>query len=84
MIVGARHAENVAIRRYNNWFIIFLARAPIIWHYKKHNMVKLEALGTEFIALKQAIESHRSVVYNLCILFIELIGKPILLGKIFQ
>jgi hypothetical protein len=54
--VDADHASNRVTRRSQTGILIFLNRAPIIWHSKRQNTVESSTFGSEFVAMKTAVE----------------------------
>jgi hypothetical protein len=53
--IDADHAGCLATRQLHTGVLIFVNEAPIIWYLKRKNMVESLTFGSEFIALKQAI-----------------------------
>ena len=54
--VDASHGSNLLNRRSQTGIIIFLNRAPIHWYSKSQKTVESSTFGSEFIALKTAVE----------------------------
>jgi hypothetical protein len=54
--VDASHASDLKSRKSQTGILIFLNRAPIFWYSKKQNCVESSTFGSEFIALKTAVE----------------------------
>jgi hypothetical protein len=52
--------------------LIFCNRAPVIWHSKKQNTVEASTFGSEFQAMKNAVELIESLRYKL-----RMFGVPI-------
>ena len=54
--------------------IIFVNSAPIIWYWKKQNTVESSSFGSEFNALRVAMEQVISLMYKLRMFGIPVIG----------
>jgi hypothetical protein len=54
--VDANHAGNKVTRRSPTGFIIYLNLAPIDWFSKQQNTCELSTFGSEFVAMRVAIE----------------------------
>ena len=54
--VDASHVSNLKTRRSHTGILIFINRAPIFWYSKRQNTVESSTFGSEFIALKTAVE----------------------------
>ena len=61
----ADHAGDVVTRRSHTGLIIFVNRAPIYWYSKKQNTVETSTFGSEFVAMKQAVEIIEGLRYKL-------------------
>ncbi len=70
--VDADHAGNQVTRRSHTGIIIFCNRAPIIWFSKRQNTVETSSFGSEFVALRIAVELIESIRYKL-----RMFGIPI-------
>ena len=70
--VDADHAGNRVTRRSHTGIIIFINMAPIVWYSKRQNTVETSTFGSEFIALRIAVELITSLVYKL-----RMFGVPI-------
>ena len=68
----ADHAGNKVNRRSHTGILIFCNRAPIIWYSKKQNSVEASTFGSEFMALKTAVELIEALRYKL-----RMFGVPI-------
>ena len=44
----------------------FFNGAAVRWYSKRQNTVKMSAFGSEFVAMKIAIEMNAALVYKLC------------------
>lgn len=70
--VDADLAGNVVNRRSHTGILIFVNRAPIIWHSKRQNTVEASTFGSEIVALKNAVELIEGLRYKL-----RMFGIPI-------
>ena len=70
--VDADHAGNKVTRRSHTGFIIRLMGAPIIWYSKRQNTVESSTFGSEFNAMRVALEHVESLRYKL-----RMFGIPI-------
>jgi hypothetical protein len=68
----ADHAGDRLTRRSQTGIIIFLNRAPILWYSKKQNTVESSTFGSEFVALRIAVDLIVSLRYKL-----RMMGIPI-------
>jgi len=73
--VDASHASNLKTRRSHTGILIFINRAPIIWYSKRQNTVKSSTFGSEFIALKTAIEMIIGLRFKLRCFGIQIDGS---------
>ena len=70
--VDADHAGDRLTRRSMSGILIFVNRAPIIWHSKKQNTVEAATFGSEFVALRICTDMIKSLRYKL-----RMFGVPI-------
>ena len=70
--VDANHAGNKVTRRSQTGILIFCNMAPIVWHAKRQNTVETSTFGSEFTALKNAVELVEALRYKL-----RMFGIPI-------
>jgi hypothetical protein len=68
----ADHAGDCLMRPSQTGIIIFLNRTPIIWYSKKQNTVESSTFGSEFVALRIAVDLIVSLRYKL-----SMMGIPI-------
>ena len=61
-------------------FIIYINDAPIIWFSKKQATVESSVFGTEFVALKQGMETLRGLHYKLQMMGVEISGPSYIYG----
>ena len=72
--VDASHASDKVTRKSQTGILIFVNRAPTMWHSKRQNSVEVSTFGSEFIALKNAIELVMGLRYKLRMFGIPLEG----------
>ena len=72
LYVDADHAGNKITRRSHTGILIFLNMAPISFYSKKQNTVESSTFGSEFIAMKIAMEKLIALRYKL-----RMMGVPI-------
>jgi hypothetical protein len=70
--VDADHAGNLVTRRSHTGIIIFLNRSPTLWYSKRQNTVESSTFGSEFVALRTAVELIIGLRYKL-----RMFGIPI-------
>ncbi|KAI2501848.1 Reverse transcriptase (RNA-dependent DNA polymerase) [Fragilaria crotonensis] len=70
--VDADHAGCQLTRRSHTGVILYINRAPIIWYSKRQNTVESSTFGSEFIAIKIAVELIEGLRYKL-----RMMGVPI-------
>jgi len=63
--VDADHAGCRATRRSHTGVFIFVNRALIVWYSKRQNTVESSTFGSEFVAMKQAIDLVEGLRYKL-------------------
>ena len=72
VFVDADYAGDNANRRSRTGFIIFLNEAPIAWYSKKQSRIENSVFGSEFIAMRTALETAQGIWYKL-----RMMGVPI-------
>jgi len=65
VFVDADHAGNRITRRSQSGILIFVNRAPIVWYSKKQNTVETSTFGSEFVAMRIAVELTEALRYKL-------------------
>ena len=70
--VDSDHAGNKVTRRSHTGLIIYINMAPIVWLSKKQNTVEASTFGSEFIAMRAAVEQIDSLRYKL-----RMLGVPL-------
>jgi len=72
--VDADHAGCKVTRRSQTGLIIYVNKAPVFWFSKRQNTVESSTFGSEFIALKTAIDQIEAIRYKLRMFGIPLDG----------
>ena len=72
--VDADHASNTVTRRSQTGILIFLNRAPIVWYSKQQNTMETSTFGSEFIAMRTAVEHIEALRYKLCMFGVPVEG----------
>jgi hypothetical protein len=68
----AAHATCLATRQSTTGILIFFNGAPIRWYSKRQNTIESSTFGSEFIAMKIALEMNAALRYKL-----RMMGVPI-------
>ena len=68
----ADHAGDLVTRRSHTGLIVFVNRAPIYWYSKKQNTVESSTFGSEFVAMRQAVEIIEGLRYK-----VRMMGFPL-------
>jgi hypothetical protein len=72
--VDADHAGNRVTRRSHTGILMFLNRAPITWFSKRQATVETSTFGSEFVAMRIAVEMIEGLRYKLRMMGIPLDG----------
>lgn len=72
--VDANHAGNQVTRRSHSGIVIYVNRAPIVWYSRRQNTVEASSFGSEFIAMRIAVEMIESLRYKIRMFGIPLEG----------
>lgn len=70
--VDADHAGCHATRRSHTGVLIYVNKSPILWYSKRQNTVETSTFGSEFVAMKIAVELIEGLRYKL-----RMMGIPI-------
>jgi hypothetical protein len=70
--VDASHGSDRVTRRSQTGILLFCNKAPIVWYSKRQNTVEASTFGSEFQAMKNAVELTESLRYKL-----RMFGVPI-------
>lgn len=74
LFCDAAHATCLVTRRSTTGIVIFVNGAPIIWYSKRQNTIETSTFGSEFVALKIAVELNEGLRYKLRMMGIPLDG----------
>jgi hypothetical protein len=78
--VDANHAGDKVTRRSQTGFIIYLNNSPIDWFSKKQNTCESSTFGSEFVAMRIAVERIKALRYKLRMFGIPIDGPTNVLG----
>ncbi|HSN67533.1 MAG TPA: reverse transcriptase domain-containing protein [Fusibacter sp.] len=73
--VDADHAGDLVSRRSHTGIIIFVNNAPMVWFSKKQTTVEVSTFGSEFVAMRIAVEKCEALRYKLHMFGIDIAGK---------
>ena len=75
VFVDSDHAGGDTVtRRSRTGVIIFVNKAPIIWYSKKQGSIETSSFGSEFMAMKTAVEMTEGLRYKLRMMGVPLDG----------
>ena len=72
--VDSDHVGNTVTRRSQTGLLLFVNHAPIVWYSKHQNKVETSTFGSEFIAMKTAVEQIEALRYKLHMFGVPLEG----------
>ena len=72
LIVDADHAGNMLTRRSRTGYVQMINNLVVNWFSKKQGSIETSTFGSEFVALKTAMEANRGLRYKL-----RMMGVPI-------
>ena len=73
--VDADHAGCKATRRSHTGVFVFANKAPILWYSKRQNTVETSTFGSEYCAMKTAIDLIEGLRYKLRMMGIPVLGS---------
>jgi hypothetical protein len=73
-VCDSDHVKCKATRRSHTGVILFVNKAPILWCSKQQNMVETSTFGSEFCAMKTAIDMIEGLWYKLRMMGIPMLG----------
>lgn len=73
--VDADHGGDLVTRRSHTGIIIFVNNTPVSWFSKRQTTVEVSTFGSEFVALRLAVERCEALRYKLQMFGIALEGK---------
>jgi hypothetical protein len=74
VFVDASHGCDLLTRRSRTGILIYINRSPIIWYSKRQNTIETSSFGSEFTALRTAVEMIKGLRYKLRMLGVPLDG----------
>jgi hypothetical protein len=74
VFVDTDHAGDKISRRSRTSFVVFINNAPVIWFLKRQNTVESSVFGSEFVAMKTAVEVLHGLRYKLRMMGIQISG----------
>jgi hypothetical protein len=74
VFVDADHAGNQVTRRSTTGILLYLNCAPIMWYSKARSTVELSTFGSEFVAIRIAVDLIESIRYKLRMFGVPLQG----------
>jgi hypothetical protein len=80
MFVDADHAGDKRVRRSRTGFFIYVNSALVMWMSKKQATIETSVFGSEFVAMKQGIETIRGLRYKLRMMGVPLTGPAYVYG----
>jgi hypothetical protein len=80
LFVDSDHAGEQFTRRSRTGFVIYLNMAPIVWFSRRQPTVESSVFGSEFVAMKNGIETCRGLRYKLRIMGVALSGPIYVYG----
>jgi hypothetical protein len=78
--VDADHGGCRLTRRSQTGVLIFLNRAPIVWYSKKQNTVEPSTFGSEYVAMRTALELIEGLRYKLRMMGVPITGPANVYG----
>jgi hypothetical protein len=78
----AAHATCLMTRRSTTGILIFLNGGPIKWYSKRQNTVESSTFGSEFVAMKIAVEMNDGIRYKLRMMGVPISGATNMFGDI--
>ena len=80
VFVDAAHATDIVTRISVTGILIYLNGAPIRWYSKRQNTIEPSTFGSEFVAMKIAVEIIEGIRYKLRMMGIPLEGSANVFG----
>ena len=74
------HASDVVTRRSRTGVLIYCNRAPVLVYSKKQNSIETSSFGSEFTALKTAVELTEGIRYKLRMMGVPVDGPAYIKG----
>ena len=80
--VDSDHAGDLITRHSRTGFIVFLNNSPISWSSKKQGSCETSTFGSEFVAMKQRLNTCVACVLSCKCLVLQLMNQPLCSGTI--
>ena len=74
VFVDASQANNVVTRMSHTGILIKVNNAPVIWYSKRQNSVESSSFGSEFVAMRIAVDTVEALRYKLRMFGVPLFG----------
>jgi hypothetical protein len=74
LFCDAAHGTCHMTRRSTTGIVVFINGAPISWYSKRQNTIESSVFGSEFVALKIAVEMNEALRYKLRMMSIPIMG----------
>jgi hypothetical protein len=78
--VDSDHAGDKVTRRSRTGVLVYLNRSPIVWYSKKQGSIETSSFGSEFTAMKTAVEISEGLRYKLQMMGVDLDGPTHILA----
>jgi hypothetical protein len=82
MFCDAAHATCQVTRRSTTGIILFVNGSPITWYSKRQNTIETSTFGSEFVALRIAVEMNEALRYKLRMMGIAIMGPTRALSQV--
>jgi hypothetical protein len=80
MYVDADYAGDKRTRRSRTGFFIYVNSALVMWRSRKQSTIETSVFGSEFVAMKQGVETIRGLRYKLRMMGVGLTGPAYVYG----
>lgn len=80
LFVDADFAGDQLTRRSRTGFFVYLNSAPIAWLSKRQTTVETSVFGSEFVAMKQGVDTLRGIRYKLRMMGVPITGPTYIFG----
>lgn len=78
--VDSDHAGDAVTRRSRTGILIFMNKSPVMWLSQRQATVESSTFGSEFVALRKAIEMVKSLRYKLRMFGVPIEGPALIFG----
>ena len=80
LYVNLDHSREELTRRLRTGLFILLNMAPVVWFSERQPTVETSVLGSEFVAMKNGMETLRGLWYKLRMMGVSLSGPSFIYG----